>query len=56
MEEAQKSVGLENDERKPMHDYKSQIYEVLKDMCKYSDGLSVEYTVLKKRILNKGFT
>ena len=56
MEEAQKSVGLENNEKKPMHDYTSQIFEVMKEMCKYSDGLSVDYQVLKKRILAKGFT
>lgn len=56
MEEAQKSVGLDSDERKPMHDYTSQIYEVLKEMCRYSQGLSVDYSVLKKRIMAKGFT
>ena len=39
-----------------MHDYASQIFDVLKDMCKYADGLSVDYNVLKKRILSKGFT
>ena len=39
-----------------MHDYTSQIYEVLKEMCRYSQGLSVDYSVLKKRIMAKGFT
>lgn len=56
MEEAQKSVTIDNDERRPMHDYVSQIFEMLKEMCKYADGLSVDYTVLKKRIVAKGFT
>jgi len=49
-------VSLESDERKPMHDFTSQIYEVLKEMCRYADGMSVDYNVLKKRILAKGFT
>ena len=39
-----------------MHDYTSQIYEVLREMCKYSQGMSVDYSVLKKRITAKGFT
>jgi len=39
-----------------MHDFTSQIYEVLKEMCRYADGMSVDYNVLKKRILAKGFT
>ena len=25
-------------------------------MCKYADGMSVDYNVLKKRILAKGYT
>lgn len=49
-------MSLESDERKPMHDFTSQIYEVLKEMCRYADGMSVDYNVLKKRILAKGFT
>jgi hypothetical protein len=56
MEEAQRSVGQDNDERRPMHDYASQIFEVLREMCKYADGMSVDYGVLRKRILAKGFT
>ena len=56
MEEAQRSVGLENDQRKPMHDFTSNIYEMLKDMCKYSEGLSVDYQTLKKRVLAKGYS
>jgi hypothetical protein len=56
MEEAQKSVGMDNDERRPMHDYTSQIFDVLKEMCKYADGMSVDYNILKKRILAKGYT
>ena len=39
-----------------MHDFTSQIYEVLKEMCRYADGMSVDYNVLKKLILAKGFT
>lgn len=39
-----------------MHDYMSSIFEILKEMCKYADGLSVDLGVLKKRITTKGFT
>jgi hypothetical protein len=56
MEEAQKSIVRDNEERKPMHDYQSRIFEMLKEMCKYDDGLSVDFSLLKKRILQKGFT
>ena len=39
-----------------MYDFTSQIFEVLKEMCKYADGMSVDYNVLKKRIVAKGYT
>lgn len=56
MEEAQKSIVRDNEERKPMHDYQSRIFEIYKEMSKYYDGLTVDYYLLKKRILQKGFT
>lgn len=56
MEEAHRSIIQDSEERKPMHDYRSRIFEILKEMCKYVDGLSVDYSLLKKRILQKGFT
>ena len=56
MDEAQKSVSLETDERKPMHDYTSDIFTMLREMCKYSEGMSVDYLVLKKRVVARGYT
>lgn len=47
---------MDNDDRRPMYDFTSQIFEVLKEMCKYADGMSVDYNVLKKRIVAKGYT
>lgn len=56
MEQAQRTVLMDNDDRRPMYDFTSQIFEVLKEMCKYADGMSVDYNVLKKRIVAKGYT
>lgn len=56
MEEAHRSIIQDSVERKPMHDYRSRIFEILKEMCKYVEGLSVDYALLRKRILQKGFT
>jgi hypothetical protein len=41
MEEAQKSITSEHTDRKPMQDYATKIYEIIKEICKYSNGLSV---------------
>lgn len=38
-----------------MHDYPSKIFEIIKDQCKYSGGLSVEFDKLRKRIMARGF-
>lgn len=56
MEEAQRSITMESEERKPMHDYQSRIFEILKEMSRYVDGLSVDYEMVKRRIIQKGFT
>jgi len=39
-----------------MHDYATKIYENLKELCKYSDGMSVDDDILRKRIMSRGFT
>lgn len=39
-----------------MHDYPSKIFELIKDQCKYSDTLSIDYELLRKQILMRGFT
>jgi hypothetical protein len=56
LEEAQKNITSEQNDRKPMHDYATKIYEILKELCKYSDGMSVEDDILRKRIMSRGFT
>lgn len=56
LEESQKNLGLEDDDRKPMHDYVSRIFEMIRDLCKYSPELSVNYQALKTRVLSKGFS
>lgn len=39
-----------------MQDYTTKIYEILKELCKYSDGMSVDEDILKKRIVTRGYT
>jgi hypothetical protein len=56
LEESQKNLGLEQEERKPMHDYISRIFEFIRDQCKYTTELSVGFDALKTRILSRGFT
>ena len=56
MEEAQRSVTLENDERRPIHNEVSIIFDILKEHCKYKSDLSVDYNLLRKKIMSKGFS
>lgn len=49
-------MSSDKDERKPVHDYPSKIFEIIKDQCKYSGSLSVEFEKLRKRVLIRGFT
>ena len=57
MEESQKNLGMEKEgTRKPMHDYMSKIFEMLKDQCEYSDNKSVELDILRRRVLARGYT
>jgi hypothetical protein len=39
-----------------MHDHVSRIYELLKELCKYSDGMSIDEDILKKRVLARGYS
>jgi len=56
MEEAQKNITSEHNDRKPMQDYISKINEILRELCKYSDGMSVDEDILRKRVFSRGFT
>ena len=56
MEETQKNLGGEKEIHKPMHDYKSRIFEILSEQCKYSDSMSVEREILLKRVLARGYS
>lgn len=39
-----------------MHDYTSQIFDIIKDLCKYTTELSVDLDTLRRRILARGYT
>jgi len=56
LEESQKNLNYETEERKPKHDYPSKIFEIIKDMCGYSTSRNVDMDLLKKRGLSRGFT
>ena len=47
MEEAHRSIIQDTEERKPMHDYRSRIFEILKEMLDRAHGRakqSVDHT------------
>jgi hypothetical protein len=56
LEESQKNLGLEEEDRRPMHDFISNIFEIVRDLCKYSPELSVGYQALKTRVISRGFS
>lgn len=39
-----------------MHDINSRIFEIIRDLCKYNDGLSVDMETLKRRVIGKGWS
>lgn len=39
-----------------MHDYISNIFEMIRDLCKYTSELSVDLDTLKKRVITRGYT
>ena len=39
-----------------MHDYISSIFELIRDLCKYTTELSIDFDTLKKRTLSRGYT
>jgi hypothetical protein len=53
-EESQKNLSFDED-RKPMHDLTSQIFEIIKSLCRYTTELSIDFDTLKRRVLSRGF-
>lgn len=56
LEESQKSVLFDTEVRKPRQDNTSAIYSIIKDLCNYSTGKSVDMSVIEERIYRKGYS
>lgn len=56
IEESQKSVtNTRFKDKKSSTDDVSSVFEIVKDLCKYKEDQSVEYSVCLKRVLARGY-
>ncbi len=55
IEDSQANIRTHTGPRKPKGDVKSQIYEIIKTICSYSNGNKAPEELIERRVLAKGY-